>query len=158
MSEIIDTIKNADIFRSGKWEERTPRRYYIQVDAEKICEAVKELHNAGCRFSILSGIDHPDTIELMYHFSFDNEGIILNIVTFISKGNPEIASITSVIKEAAEWIEREVHELLGVDFKGHPGLTPLLLAENWPKECFPLRKDAQTPPFPDELKGRENNK
>ncbi len=51
-----------------------------------------------------------------------------------------IDSITPIMK-GAEWIEREIHELFGVDFKNHPNLKPLLLPDDWPKGLYPLRRD-----------------
>jgi Ni,Fe-hydrogenase III component G len=41
---------------------------------------------------------------------------------------------------AADWIEREIHEMLGVDFVGHPNLTKLLLPDDWPEGNHPYRK------------------
>ena len=42
---------------------------------------------------------------------------------------------------ATEWIEREIHELLGVEFRNHPDMRHLLLADDWPADNHPLRKD-----------------
>jgi len=43
---------------------------------------------------------------------------------------------------ATNWIEREMHELLGIDFPGHPNLVPLLTSDaDWDKDRFPLRRD-----------------
>lgn len=55
---------------------------------------------------------------------------------------PEIPSVTSVWR-AADWHEREVYDLSGVWFTGHPDLTRILLAEDW--EGHPLRKDYEYP-------------
>ena len=41
----------------------------------------------------------------------------------------------------ANWIEREIHEMLGVNFKGHPDLRKLLLSDDWPEGVCPLRAD-----------------
>ncbi|MCK4504279.1 MAG: NADH-quinone oxidoreductase subunit C, partial [Candidatus Aegiribacteria sp.] len=43
--------------------------------------------------------------------------------------------------EAFNWIEREISELLGVTFTGHPDPRKLLLADNWPECVYPLRQD-----------------
>jgi len=37
--------------------------------------------------------------------------------------------------------EREVHDLLGVVFDGHPDLSRLILPEDWPEDVYPLRKE-----------------
>ncbi len=56
------------------------------------------------------------------------------------KKNPQIDSITPII-QGAEWIEREMWELLGINFVGHPNLVHLLLMDDWPEGKFPLRHD-----------------
>jgi NADH-quinone oxidoreductase subunit C len=55
---------------------------------------------------------------------------------------PEVPSVTGLWR-AAEWHEREVYDLSGVWFTGHPELTRILLAEDW--EGHPLRKDYEYP-------------
>jgi NADH-quinone oxidoreductase subunit C len=94
------------------------------------------------RFSIATGSDTVKGIEILYHFSFDSRGgVFISLrVLLEDKKHPCIDSLTPVFK-AADWIEREIHELLGVDFKGHPKLAHLLLVEDWPEGKYPLRKD-----------------
>ncbi|HLD49749.1 MAG TPA: NADH-quinone oxidoreductase subunit C, partial [bacterium] len=41
----------------------------------------------------------------------------------------------------ANWHEREIRDLSGLIPEGHPDPRPLILHEDWPKDCFPLRKD-----------------
>ncbi len=92
------------------------------------------------RFSTATGCDTPQGIEIIYHFSYDKSGEIFSIrVLLEDKKNPQIDSITPIIR-GAEWIEREIWELLGVDFPGHPDLKHLLLIDEWPKDKYPLRK------------------
>jgi NADH-quinone oxidoreductase subunit C len=55
---------------------------------------------------------------------------------------PEVPSVTSIWR-TADWHEREVYDLSGVWFTGHPELTRILLAEDW--EGHPLRKDYEYP-------------
>ena len=52
--------------------------------------------------------------------------------------DPHLPSVTSVWR-AAEWYEREAHDLFGVTFDGHPNLAPLLLYEGF--EGYPGRKE-----------------
>jgi NADH-quinone oxidoreductase subunit C len=61
-------------------------------------------------------------------------------VLIADKKNPQMPSIVSIIR-GAEWIEREIWELLGVDFIGHPDLRHLLLIDDWPQGKYPLRKE-----------------
>jgi NADH-quinone oxidoreductase subunit C len=55
---------------------------------------------------------------------------------------PEVPSVTS-LWASANWHEREVYDLAGVRFIGHPELTRILLADDW--EGHPLRKDYEFP-------------
>jgi len=92
------------------------------------------------RFAIITGIDVPGGIELLYHFVFDEKHTIVTLSTRVAKPFPEIESITPIIP-AAEWIEREVHDLLGVNFRNHPRLEKLILSDDWPEGVYPLRKE-----------------
>ena len=56
----------------------------------------------------------------------------------VPEGKPVAPTITDVIPGAVLY-EREVHDLLGVEFEGHPDLSPLLLPDDWPREVHPLR-------------------
>jgi NADH:ubiquinone oxidoreductase subunit C len=128
-------------FPQAKVFKHNERRLYITMPKEKIIEVTKFLHHEnGLRLSIATGIDTRDGFEILYHFSYDKVGTYFTIKVFISKDNPKIRSIAPIYK-AGNWIEREIHELLGIDFEGHPNLEQLLTAEDWPKDKYPLRRD-----------------
>ncbi|HOJ39858.1 MAG TPA: NADH-quinone oxidoreductase subunit C, partial [bacterium] len=78
--------------------------------------------------------------EILYHFSFDKEDVMVSLRVRLTRDNPEAPSLSGLIKGAA-WIEREMHELFGINFVGHPGLKRLLLPEDWPEKVYPLRKE-----------------
>ncbi|MCX7785028.1 MAG: NADH-quinone oxidoreductase subunit C [candidate division WOR-3 bacterium] len=133
--EIKQKFPEANIFQHNQ------RRLYITIPKEKIVDIAKFLFlDKGLRLSIATGIDTRDGFEILYHFSYDKIGTYFTIKTFVSKDNPKIQSLATFYP-AANWIEREIHELLGVDFEGHPNLLPLLTAEDWPKDKYPLRRD-----------------
>jgi Ni,Fe-hydrogenase III component G len=93
------------------------------------------------RFMIATGIDSEDCFEILYHFSNDETGCVVTVKAFIrDRENPSIESITSLIP-AAEWIEREIHDILGIEIKNHPNMRRLILADDWPEGVYPLRKD-----------------
>ena len=131
---------------SGKFPEATvkihaPRRTYIRVPREKISDCARFLYaDKGCRLAIATGIDTREGIEILYHFTHDESGTFYTIKIVVPKDDLKVKSIAPFLP-AANWIEREMHELLGVDFTGHPNLKPLLTAESWPADLHPLRRD-----------------
>ncbi|MFL5246400.1 MAG: NADH-quinone oxidoreductase subunit C [Myxococcales bacterium] len=88
----------------------------------------------------VAGVDQPkrNVIEVVYHlFSYNHRhGIVLKVEA--DRANAIVPSIESVWK-AANWMEREVYDLLGVGFAGHSDLRRILLPDDW--EGHPLRKD-----------------
>jgi Ni,Fe-hydrogenase III component G len=90
---------------------------------------------------IATGIDSEDCFEILYHFSNDETGCVVTVKAFIrDRENPSIESITPLIP-AAEWIEREIYDILGIEIKNHPNMRRLILADDWPEGVYPLRKD-----------------
>jgi Ni,Fe-hydrogenase III component G len=137
--EILEEISKK--FPSVSIKIYSPRRIYIRISGEKVYDFAKFLfEEKGYRLSIATGIDTRDGMEIIYHFSYDEAGTYYNIKTLIPKDDLKIKSLTHFLP-AANWIEREMHELLGIDFVGHPNLKPLLTAETWPTDLHPLRRD-----------------
>ncbi len=102
--------------------------------------------NAG--ISAITGVDLGKVIELMYHIRI--YGTIITIRTEIPKEDAKIKSITDLIM-GANFHEGEVSDLFGVTFEGHPNPTRLVLSEDWPKNLFPLRKEALITNVPNTL-------
>lgn len=125
-------------------EQKTNNRIYLLCEAENSYDISKFLfEDVGCRFVIVTGIDADNCFELLYHFAYDQLGCVITIKAFIrDRENPAIESITPFLP-AAEWIEREIHDLLGVNFKNHPNLQRLILADDWPEGVYPLRKEVK---------------
>ncbi|OIN96878.1 hypothetical protein AUJ66_05070 [Candidatus Desantisbacteria bacterium CG1_02_38_46] len=141
MEDIIQKIKDGLGNKIKKWEEKNPRRIYITIAKEDTKESARFLfEDCKARFVISTGIDTPVGFEILHHFSFDSLGKIVSLKVIVPKSNPEIESITPIIL-GAEFIEREIYEMLGVKFLNHPKLERLLLSDDWPKDICPLRKD-----------------
>lgn len=120
--------------------KKNDRRYYIEIKPQDIVDCAKILfEDLNFRFSTATGIDCEKHIEILYHFSYDKTGEIVSLRVKLDKTKPEVDSLTKVFP-AAEWIEREMWELLGINFKGHPNLKHLLLSDNWPEGKHPLRE------------------
>ncbi len=90
----------------------------------------------------LTAVDWPKKgqIEVVYHlFSYRHRhGLVLKVEA--DRAAPRVPSVEAVWK-AANWMEREVYDLFGVVFPGHPDLRRVLLPDDW--EGHPLRKDYQ---------------
>jgi NADH:ubiquinone oxidoreductase subunit C len=139
--DVLKEIKDKFSEKILKVYEKSARRTYIDLRPEDIPAAASFIFkDLKARFAIASGVDTPKHIEILYHFAFDKLGRIISLRTHLDRKNPEIESLTSIIK-GTEWIEREIHELLGVNFRNHPNLKKLLMAEDWPEDKCPLRRD-----------------
>jgi NADH-quinone oxidoreductase subunit C len=92
------------------------------------------------RFIIASALESKAGFEIYYHYSDDPTGCIVNLHVVLPKQNPEIESLTFLF-ESANWIEREMHELLGINFLNHPNLEKLISEGNWAEGVYPLRKN-----------------
>jgi Ni,Fe-hydrogenase III component G len=137
---IADEIKDKLAGKIIDWQEQSAKRIYFSVKPQDIKGVAGFLFkDLGLRFAIATGQDTPLGLEILYHFSFDKTGQIFSVRVLIEdKKKPEIDSLATIFP-AAEWIEREMWELLGINFIGHPNLKRLLLAEEWPEGKYPLR-------------------
>jgi NADH:ubiquinone oxidoreductase subunit C len=136
-----DRIRERLAGKIKDWQELSARRIYLSINKEDIYEVAKILFKEmGLRLSTASGIDTPSGFEILYHFSFDQAGEFYSLRVLLNdKKNPTIDSLTSLFA-GAEWIEREIWEMLGINFKNHPNLKRLLLADDWPEGNYPLRQ------------------
>ncbi|WP_326551297.1 NADH-quinone oxidoreductase subunit C [Micromonospora sp. NBC_01813] len=90
-------------------------------------------------FDWLSAVDELDAgFAIVAHLWSirHRHGVLLR--TRVPRDNPQLPSVVDVFP-GADWHERETYEMFGVDFTGHPGLTPLLLPPQF--EGHPLRKE-----------------
>jgi NADH-quinone oxidoreductase subunit C len=105
---------------------------YLEPDPKKAAKAGFEPH-----------------LEVVYHLSSfkHRHRFVVKLILSRWKDNkpgalPEVPSVTDLWR-TADWHEREVYDLSGVWFTGHPNLTRILLAEDW--VGHPLRKDYEYP-------------
>ncbi len=119
---------------------------FVVVAADKIvaiCAWLKKAPGIELDFcEDVTAVDWPkrNVIEVVYHLqSFPHRhGIVLKAE--LDRANPVVDSVEGVWK-AANWLEREVFDLFGVQFKGHPDLRRVMLPDDW--VGHPLRKDYQ---------------
>ena len=109
----------------------------------EICEHLK--NDSETAFDCLSnesGVDYKDRIEVVYHlFSYKlRHQAVLKVK--LPRENPSVPTLEN-IWNSANWMEREIYDLLGVTFEGHSDLRRILMPEDW--EGHPLRKDFVEP-------------
>jgi len=128
------------------FEQPFDNRIYLTCEAENAYDINKFLfEDVPLRFVIATAIDSDDYFEVIYHYSYDQTGCIVNLKAIIhNRENPAIESLATFLP-AAEWIEREMHDLMGIEFKNHPDMRRLILSDDWPEGLYPMRKDAKKP-------------
>lgn len=86
----------------------------------------------------ITGVDYGQDLGAIYHLRSSNYGhmIVLKVRTN-DRINPHFESVTDIWR-AADFLEREIYDLLGIEFISHPDLRRLFLDNSW---GFPLRKD-----------------
>lgn len=120
-------------------------RLYFEVADENLLEVVRYLFQTmGCRLSTATGMEMFRGLEILYHFSHDPTGVYFCPRLVIADlKDPKAPSIAPVIK-GAEWIEREMSELLGITFVGHPQPERLLTRDHPKVPHLPLRRRRTT--------------
>jgi NADH-quinone oxidoreductase subunit C len=121
-------------------ESRNERRVTLYIDPAALVPMSEHLFKElGFRFIIASALHTRRGFEIYYHFSYDSTGLILNLHVTLDQVKPEIESLSNMF-EATNWIEREMHELFGINFLNHPNLEQLLSEGNWAIGEYPYRK------------------
>ncbi len=122
---------------------RSPGKVYMDIRPEALLRIAERIFRGlKARFNTATGFDARYHTEMLYHFTFEEARLVVSLRVKLDKAKPEIDSLAPLI-EGANWVERETHELLGINFKGHPDLRRLLLPEDWPNGVHPLKRDYQ---------------
>jgi Ni,Fe-hydrogenase III component G len=126
----------------------------IDVDAEDIKESVLAvLRCEGRRFATIVAVDSGLDIALLYNFSLD--GILVTVRASVRKETGTIDSIAQIVP-GAEFVEKEVSELFGIEFIGHLRRANLVLPDDWPTTKRPMRKPLAGDVFPQARMSIEN--
>jgi NADH:ubiquinone oxidoreductase subunit C len=121
--------------------EKNQKRIIVTVEPDSIVKVADYLYRVeGFRFIIATALHTKKGFEIHYHFSKDATGLILNIHVILDMNNPQIESLSNMFN-ASNWIEREMHELLGINFLNHPNQEKLISEGNWAEGVYPLRKE-----------------
>ena len=128
------------------------RRGIARIDPARTVEVARAMLDMdGARLATATGIEVRDGIDVLYHWCIEPPGVVVTLKVLAARPGMEVDSIANAVP-AANWIEREMHDLLGARFRSHPDMRRLILDDSWPEGVHPLRKDfdqvADRPPLP----------
>jgi NADH-quinone oxidoreductase subunit C len=114
----------------------------LTVPSESIVDAIRAIRDAGFNaYEDMTAVDwlpSEPRFQLTYHVLSHALKQRVRLKTWVSEVDPAIESITSVFP-GANFYEREVFDLFGIRFEGHPNLRRIMMPEEW--VGHPLRKD-----------------
>jgi NADH-quinone oxidoreductase subunit C len=114
----------------------------LLIDRERLEEIARYSRDVE-KFNLLSDLTAVDWPKREKRFD-----IVLNLYSFahnsrlrlkVHAGEAESGASVSAVWPTANWLEREVYDMFGISFAGHPDLKRILLPDEW--QGFPLRKD-----------------
>ena len=120
---------------------------WVTVPAGRIREALSGFKADGYRLLVfLTCVDHlvdasrefPARYEVVYQLRDLEKPLNLRVRTFVDGDPPHLDSVHDIFPPA-NWEERETYDMFGIVFAGHPGLTRILMPDDW--VGHPLRRD-----------------
>ena len=133
----LDVLK--DFFPKGGALDDIPQVSISKEHTLEACRLIKEDPRTATEMLLcLACVDYSKYFEMVYILQSLEPERTLVLRTNVPYSDTTVPSVTSVWR-AADWYEREAHDLFGVSFDGHPDMSPLLLYEGF--EGFPGRKE-----------------
>ncbi|MGO4268972.1 NADH-quinone oxidoreductase subunit C [Paenibacillus sp. TAF58] len=122
--------------------ERDAHRPYVVIHSSRWLQAalvLRDHEELRCDYlRNLSGVDQETHLEVAYHLLSLTHKNEYCVKVKTDREQPSIPSVAPVWA-TADWNEREVYDLLGIDFPGHPNLVRIMMPDDW--VGHPLRKD-----------------
>ena len=133
----LDVLK--DFFPKGGALDDIPQVSISKEHTLEACRLIKEDPRTATEMLLcLACVDYSEYFQMIYILQSLKPERTLVLRTNVPYSDTTVPSVTSVWR-AADWYEREAHDLFGVSFDGHPDMSPLLLYEGF--EGFPGRKE-----------------
>jgi NADH-quinone oxidoreductase subunit C len=114
----------------------------LTVDCEEIVPALRALQAGGYNFfEDMTSVDWYPSVprfQLSYHLLSHALKDRVRLRAMVDEADPSVESITG-LWAGANYYEREVFDLFGIRFEGHPNLRRILMPDDW--KGYPLRKD-----------------
>ena len=133
---------NAEAVQGVKFDREEMTIYVDRANIRGACGLLKD--DPDCTFNFLSDLTCVDwypaepRFEVIYHLLSIPKKERVRLKVRLNSASPAVESLTSVWP-GANYFEREVFDLFGIRFTGHPYLRRILMPEDW--EGHPLRKD-----------------
>jgi len=142
--EIVEALKHAvpDLSFEVAPALDQPTLVLTREQIVAACTALREVPTL--QFMVLSDLTAVDwwpgepRFQVVYHLASIEHRLRLRLKVPLAGGNAHIPTVTS-LWPGANWLEREVFDLFGIIFDGHPDLRRVLMPEDW--KGHPLRKD-----------------
>ena len=137
--KITELLATATYDETGEWLN-------ISIDSKDWLAFAQQLRNDDLHFDYLfclTCIDFKVNLSMVYHLTSTNFRHNIVVRTILNSDNPEIESVSHIWK-TADFHEREVYEMFGVNFLNHPDLRLLILPDGWEGKN-PMRKDFEDP-------------
>jgi len=139
--DLVNRIEKRLATICERFRRRNAKRVYVDVPPQNSLDANRILFEEfGGRLATATAKDTRDRIEVLYHYCFDPVGIVVTLRTWGLKPDPVVDSVAQLFP-GANFIEREMYDLLGIRFRNHPDPRRLILSDDWPQGVFPLRRD-----------------
>lgn len=127
---------------------KTTRGHLVSLDVDSthlvaVCRFMRDQLGFDL-LSCVSGVDMLDHLEVVYHLRSLSRKQILQLKVRASNDQPKVDSVVSVWP-GANWLEREIYDLFGIRFTGHPDLRRILLDDDF--EGYPLLKSFHQVPL-----------
>src|SRR5579863_18861 len=127
---------------------KTMRGDYLGIEVDRanlvaVCRFLRDQLGFDL-LSCISGVDMLDHLETVYHLRSLTRKQLLQIKVRLDHEKPEVDSVVSVWP-TANWLEREVYDMFGIKFAGHPDLRRMLLDDDF--EGYPLLKNFHQVPL-----------
>jgi NADH-quinone oxidoreductase subunit C len=127
-------VPEAEVKDGKHYAEITVQASSLYATAKKLRESDETLFDY---LICISGVDYGQDLGAVYHMNSTRHGHTMVLKCRTNRENPNLDSVCDIWK-TAEFLEREVYDLLGIKFNNHPDLRRLFLDSSW---GFPLRKD-----------------
>jgi membrane-bound hydrogenase subunit beta len=121
-------------------------RIMVRTDPDRLHDAITTVQAVlgFDRLITISTIDTGESFELLYHLIGPHR-IIISLAVDLPRNNPVMPTTSDLLPPAGIY-ERQIHDLFGIVFAGHPDLKKVILNEDWPAGEYPLRKDWKPDP------------